>query len=514
MKDTTSNANHKNGIANANQPQYGGSNNQMATLQAPPYEANGGSITLDEAKKRILKATRGWGTDEDGVYDAIRECSSRRSLMSDQEVISAIEGDMDDHERWKAFLLMEYGSESNFPGPIKDLWRATEGAGTNEELVYSSLEKMDNRAKNSFKLSYILHRELSGHDLERALDLITTRDSMTGNVYGGVTEDGQPDLVVTEDKLRQLIDSRFVGASSTGLVNAMRTIFGNPSASDLNIALAQIENIRGLEKGSGKSQYDRAISLRNAGIKYYQEHHKTDENPSPDLDLEKNGEFLGTSAQLRFGKIIGDVFGLDPVFGSLISPTGGMAGGGNERIPLVTDGGAVATHGAIHDAAGYLYNCHGIGPGYDYLQSEPGSDPGHHLAGQTNIDWWIKEFKRTGNHVEVIDKVLNSQSYIGAAFSKLYDQLTLDQKKDALKVMVTTNSILLKLGGIASTDRIAAIRDLMDNSDQSQKTELADYFYDSLNGGNFYQAHEVMRPHVSEDVYERYMIRQSARRGY
>lgn len=107
--------------------------------------------------------------------------------------------------------------------------------------------------------------------------------------------------------------------------------------------------------------------------------------------LPDNSAHMGSIEQLRFGKMVGDSLGgLDPVFGALLSPTGGIPGAGNDRVTNAFGLGAVGgldvvtNHGIAHDAAGYLLNYHQRGPGYIYV---PGvsdalskTDP---LAGQT-----------------------------------------------------------------------------------------------------------------------------------
>jgi hypothetical protein len=87
-----------------------------------------------------------------------------------------------------------------------------------------------------------------------------------------------------------------------------------------------------------------------------------------------NSAHMGSLAQLRFGRFIGDTFGIDPVFGALLSPTGGIAGAGNREVSntaYAMGGGreVVTLHGIAHDAGGYLRNYHGMGPGYQYVPS-------------------------------------------------------------------------------------------------------------------------------------------------
>ena len=78
---------------------------------------------------------------------------------------------------------------------------------------------------------------------------------------------------------------------------------------------------------------------------------------------------MGSLNQLRFGQLVGDSLGgLDPVVGALLSPTGGIPGGGNFEISSkaywLVDKEVVMYHGIAHDAAGYLSNYQGTGPGY------------------------------------------------------------------------------------------------------------------------------------------------------
>lgn len=89
---------------------------------------------------------------------------------------------------------------------------------------------------------------------------------------------------------------------------------------------------------------------------------------------------------MRYGSVVGDAFGIDPTFGAMLNPTGGLIGPGNWAVA----GGksAVGYHAVAHDAAGYLYNYHKVGPGYDYLGQE-GGDPSSPLTGnRSGIAYW------------------------------------------------------------------------------------------------------------------------------
>jgi hypothetical protein len=106
--------------------------------------------------------------------------------------------------------------------------------------------------------------------------------------------------------------------------------------------------------------------------------------------MQDHHNHMGSLDQLRFGSLVGEALGIDPVFGALLSPTGGLVGAGNDEIRpsstrIVGDREAVVAHGQAHDAAGYLRNYQGIGPGYNYVPGAPrfrnDTDP---IAGQLN----------------------------------------------------------------------------------------------------------------------------------
>lgn len=112
-----------------------------------------------------------------------------------------------------------------------------------------------------------------------------------------------------------------------------------------------------------------------------------------DIDLSRHGDFMGSTASLRYGKVVGDVYGIDPVFrGALLNPTGGLVGPGDDSYEP-SDNDAIGYHGIFHDAAGYLYNHQGkIGPGYDYMDRDPFATS-NSLTGQVGgISWWTWMF--------------------------------------------------------------------------------------------------------------------------
>jgi Putative peptidoglycan binding domain len=134
-------------------------------------------LTYEQAKKKIKDAASGWGTDEEGIYSAIRDCSERNKLKTDGEVQAILKDELSGHDLWKAQLLLEYGSESAYPPAIKEIWAATKGWGTDENRIYAALQKLSAADVQAISkvpgLRDILNDELSGKDLNAANDLLS-----------------------------------------------------------------------------------------------------------------------------------------------------------------------------------------------------------------------------------------------------------------------------------------------------------------------------------------------------
>ena len=310
-------------------------------------------------------------------------------------------------------------------------------------------------------------------------------DSIDDNIFGsGNGVDFNVDKKMLE---KQFMNATFQGADSEKLKAGMLLLYSNSPAS-IEKGIKLVSEARGLDAKEALFQYEYAMYLKEQGRKTYEknmkerggESHQGDD-PSPDLNTEQHPEFTASNAQLRFGKILGDVFGIDAVFGSLISPTGGIVGPGNSGGFLATlpEDGAVAVHGAIHDAAGYLYNCHDIGPGYDYLGNEKGEDPGNPFSGQTNINWWIEKFEENNKDVEWSEKILGDKAYILAAFSKDHKSLDLQTRKEVLEVIVSIGAVDLALAGFDDSDRISHIEKLFNTCSEADQKALAKYYFDN-----------------------------------
>lgn len=178
-----------------------------------------------------------------------------------------------------------------------------------------------------------------------------------------------------ETMLDSIKGAEFQGAGDTELRDAMIVLQGSrneegelilPTGEKLDSALETVAEIRGMDIETAKNDYTRAMEIKIAGEEFGAENEK--EDVSPLLDTEVHPDFMGSTSQLRFGMIMGDVFDVDPVFGALISPTGGAVGPGNDSVSTADKNNSVAMHGTVHDAAGYLKNAHNVGPGYNYLK--------------------------------------------------------------------------------------------------------------------------------------------------
>ena len=189
--------------------------------------------------------------------------------------------------------------------------------------------------------------------------------------------------IFSNSYMNGMVGSQIQGADSAQLNHAMEELAGNPTPRQVDQALDQIAQARGLSQEDVRAQYQR-----------YQELHAEAErirtakglDPAYPVNQFVHDRFTGSTTQLRYGKVVGDALGLDPVFGAMLNPTGGLVGSGNSAVDLGNS--ALGYHGVMHDAAGYLYNYHNMGPGYDYLGLER-RDTSSPLTGQqAGIQYW------------------------------------------------------------------------------------------------------------------------------
>jgi len=187
-----------------------------------------------------------------------------------------------------------------------------------------------------------------------------------------------PNSLFTDDFMRGLIGSQFQGAGRE-LGDVMNGLMQNPTGDELDQFIQTLAGIRDRLANDMRAEYDRFQEIRD-------QRDATNPDTPPGPAGGAQSSFTGSNTQMRYGSVVGDAFGIDPVFGAMLNPTGGLVGPGNWAIA----GGdtAVGYHSVVHDAAGYLHNYHQVGPGYDYLGLE-GRDTSSPLSGQhAGIAYW------------------------------------------------------------------------------------------------------------------------------
>lgn len=190
------------------------------------------------------------------------------------------------------------------------------------------------------------------------------------------------DDVFSDEYMRDLAERDITGADDPALNEALEELFDDPDPERVDELLDEIAEIRGVDPDDLRASYEEYLSLRD----------QLGSPPTP-VDLDEYPDFLGSTTSLRYGQAVGDALGIDPVFGALLNPTGGLVGPGNDLIgPFgaieARPGSILANHGTFHDAAGFLYNNFGEGPGYAYIDGDTG-DPGNPHSGQVEgIKYW------------------------------------------------------------------------------------------------------------------------------
>lgn len=230
--------------------------------------------------------------------------------------------------------------------------------------------------------------------------------SPTSGQNGGLQMARDPKSLFKDDYMKSLIGSTYEGQGTQQLKDAMSTLAKNPTGAELDNALTQLAQARGRPVEEIRAEYEKFQQARaDAQAHGYQ---------LEPLNTTLHPDFMGSQSQMRYGKVVGDALGIDPAFGALLNPSGGLVGPGNKAfdagkpaatllgaailgVPgaLIGSSEAVSYHGIVHDAAGYLYNAHNVGPGYNYLGLE-NRDTGDPLTGQrAGLRYWSDQFSGT-----------------------------------------------------------------------------------------------------------------------
>ncbi|HMO07105.1 MAG TPA: hypothetical protein PKD10_05580 [Paracoccaceae bacterium] len=219
-----------------------------------------------------------------------------------------------------------------------------------------------------------------------------------------------PNELFTDDYMQSLRTAEFKGAGEPKLKDLMREIDKGLADDRREVVLKALAEIVGASYGQLDVDYERFLVLRKQQEAMRGKNGKGAVDP---LNEGMHPDFLGSKSQLIFGKVLGDGFGIHPVLGALLSPTGGLVGPGNwlvepqefefKGFKLTTPGlvkaghlapdNPLALHGTVHDAAGYLFNYHDEGPGYNYLgSSEETRSTDDPMAGQrSGIEYWVNK---------------------------------------------------------------------------------------------------------------------------
>jgi hypothetical protein len=254
----------------------------------------------------------------------------------------------------------------------------------------------------------------------------------SGSGAGGGTPDWQqknpllardPKGEFTDQYFDSLIGSKVAGADSKALHDALTEFAKNPRGAD-DALLQRIADARGRPLSEIKADYQKFLKVMDQ-----RDANGVGKDPIVPLDEKRWPDFMGSTTQMRYGKVVGDAFGIDPVFGSMLNPTGGIVGPDNGIFD--GDSTAVGYHGIVHDAAGYLYNYHnGVGPGYDYLGREQ-RDTGSPFSGQrAGIDYWRgkvgDDWRSAGSQtvmeevvVPAVDTYNSAKSWVSDTFNRV-----------------------------------------------------------------------------------------------
>ena len=168
--------------------------------------------------------------------------------------------------------------------------------------------------------------------------------------------------VFSNDNLLETAYSEIDGENSYTLSNNMNTILKTDNYVDLYDALVSASDIRGVDTQDLVDQYDIYVGATVRRDEAEERNHSS----VIDLDEIRHPNFMGSTSQLKSGSYVGQYLGIDPIFGALLNPTGGLVGSGNDSYQAEPNS-ADASHGEAHDAAGFLKTFYNLGPGYNYI---------------------------------------------------------------------------------------------------------------------------------------------------
>lgn len=170
----------------------------------------------------------------------------------------------------------------------------------------------------------------------------------------------EPSQVFSEGNLGSMVNANTAGAGSNELRDAMLELANNPTGEELDKVLEKIAKLRGRPLSEIKKEYEKFLKVRAQAAAIAAAKGLP---PPPPLSEVLQGNFMASQQQLNSGGLVGQTFGIDPVFGAMLNPQGGMASGN-----VVPGANTVAgLNEATSDAGNYLKTFHNVGPGANYL---------------------------------------------------------------------------------------------------------------------------------------------------
>jgi hypothetical protein len=119
-------------------------------------------------------------------------------LKTDPTVRHVLYTEMKGHDRWKALFMLEFGPKNQWPADVRTFWDATEGAGTDEKAIRTTLKALPRARIEALAkiegLREMLRDDLSGKDEQDA------EDALSG--YGFAIADHQQDMAAVSGMIR------------------------------------------------------------------------------------------------------------------------------------------------------------------------------------------------------------------------------------------------------------------------------------------------------------------------
>ena len=119
-----------------------------------------------------------------------------------------------------------------------------------------------------------------------------------------------PHSLFTDKYMDSMVGSKIAGEDSQRLNNAMKDLAKNPTGADLDRTISEIADIRGVPADQLKADYQKFLQIREQAREIARQ---KGIDPPEAVDDFFHGDFMGTTAQLRYGQVVGDAFDIDSI---------------------------------------------------------------------------------------------------------------------------------------------------------------------------------------------------------